>query len=45
MDARRKRFLAALAVFLAWVAGLAALAASSARRPAERPHPPLQAPR
>ena len=35
MDARRKRWLAALVVFLVWVAGLGTMAVFSARRPAQ----------
>ena len=33
MDARRKRWMAALGLFLVWVAALAAMAAYSGRRP------------
>jgi hypothetical protein len=36
MDARRLKFVAALLVFVLWVASLAVLAASSARQPAPR---------
>jgi len=37
MDVRRTRFLAALALFLAWVAVLGAMALQSGRRPAAQP--------
>jgi hypothetical protein len=36
MDAKRKRFVAALVVYLAWVAALGVLAAVSSKRPAPR---------
>jgi hypothetical protein len=37
MDGRRIRFIAALVVFVLWVAALAVLAAYSSRRPVARP--------
>jgi hypothetical protein len=37
MDARRKRFAAALALFVLWVATLAVVALRTARPPAARP--------
>jgi hypothetical protein len=37
LDARHTRFYAALAVFVAWVAGLALLAALTGRRPVAKP--------
>lgn len=37
MDVHRKRFAAALALYLVWVATLAIVAVRSARPPAERP--------
>jgi hypothetical protein len=37
MDVRRKRFVAALALFFLWVATLAVVAVRSARPPAARP--------
>lgn len=45
MDARRKRFTVALAVFALWVVSLAALAAYSGRRPVARGAAPAAAPR
>lgn len=36
MDARRKRFALALAVFAAWVAALGYMAATSAEKPTNR---------
>jgi hypothetical protein len=43
MDGRRKRWYAALALFLVWVASLAAMAVLSGRRPTE--HPRVMVPR
>ena len=43
MDARRKRWFAALGLFLAWVAALGTMAVLSGRRPA--PHHRADAPR
>jgi hypothetical protein len=37
MDTRKIKFVAALLVFLAWVATLGAMAVRSSRRPADRP--------
>ncbi|MDR3633094.1 MAG: hypothetical protein P4L84_04605 [Isosphaeraceae bacterium] len=37
MDGRRKRFVAALALFFVWVATLAIVAVRSARAPVSRP--------
>ena len=36
MDGRRRRFLAALGLFLAWVAGLGAMALWTSRKPPAR---------
>jgi hypothetical protein len=43
MDARRKRWIAAVVVFLVWVATLGTMAVLSGRRPTE--HPRALAPR
>jgi hypothetical protein len=43
MDARRKRWIAAVVVFVVWVAVLGAMAALSARRPAQQEHPRVPA--
>jgi hypothetical protein len=43
MDARRKRWIAALAVYLTWVAALGTLAVASGRRPPQRHRPPAPA--
>ena len=40
MDVRRKRWFGALALFLAWVATLAAMAVVSGRRPTEHHRAP-----
>jgi len=37
MDAGRKRWIAALSLFLAWVATLATMAVCSGHRPTQRP--------
>jgi hypothetical protein len=39
MDDRRKRWIAALGVFLAWVAALGTMAVFSGRRPIQAEHP------
>ncbi|WP_406694080.1 hypothetical protein V5E97_23845 [Singulisphaera sp. Ch08] len=41
MEARRRRFVAALLVFLIWVGALTVLAAKSGRRPMPRPASPV----
>lgn len=45
MDRRRVRFLAALVLFILWVAGLGVLAMYSSRRPAARQAPAAIMPR
>jgi|GEM_PF-2836605 len=44
MDARRLRFLAALFLFIAWVAGLGVLAIKSGHRPINRMSVPVVPP-
>jgi hypothetical protein len=45
MEARRKRWLAALVLFLVWVAALGALAVVSGRRPTQHDHHRVLLPR
>jgi hypothetical protein len=45
MEARRRRWIAAVVLFVVWVAALGALALSSGRRPAQHQHPQVLAPR
>jgi hypothetical protein len=45
VDARRKRWLAALGLFFVWVAVLGAMAVFSGRRPMQHDHPRLHVPR
>ena len=45
MDARRKRWMAALGLFLVWVAALGAMAVFSGRRPTQHDHQRVLVPR
>jgi hypothetical protein len=45
MDARRKRWMAALGLFLFWVAALGAMAVFSGRRPTRHDHLKVLVPR
>jgi hypothetical protein len=45
MDARRKRWIAALGLFFVWVAALGAMAVFSGRRPTQHAHQRNLAPR
>jgi len=45
VDARRKRWMAALGLFLVWVAALGAMAVFSGRRPAQHDHQRVLVPR
>jgi hypothetical protein len=45
MDARRKRLMAALGLFVVWVAALGAMAVFSGRRPTQHDHPRVLVPR
>jgi hypothetical protein len=45
MDARRKRWMAALGLFLVWVAALGVMAVFSGRRPTQHDHQKALVPR
>jgi hypothetical protein len=45
MDARRRRWIAAVVLFLVWVAALGAMALVSGRRPAQQQQPTVLSPR